>query len=449
SENFMLDQDEKGRLTPFLRILVENALAENADFGRITPTIEELVKKTIEDGRASAQREIKGKKEKYARNFKKEENIINASRALSRALKPEKSESTAQDDNSNRSSSPESSASEEFDESFSRDASRAASRMTKDVLQKSQIEKEEIVEAGQSSEEASRAASRMRKEIVENESEEQVPKTTTESSEASRVASRMARNVLKNELTTAIVSGEALEEALLSANASRAVSRKSFQTLVKKIFLLIVDPAATEATVEIDSIAAQKSDIAFEQIESESSDARNAINPFISDIVTSSLQTGLESAEISRNVSRMGKPILIDAMKSAEQSRVASRMAENEIKRVTFEVEKQLENEKNEENEQKAGILANQALLNGLQSAENSRAESRMLAEQIYYPPLTPEVMKLVKEALDDGMLSRLSNYSEKDQPRMTPVVLKLVEDAMRGGLESPLPEAPFPKGLL
>ena len=55
----MLDQDEKGRLTPFVRILVENALAENADFGRITPTIEELVKKTIEDGRASAQREIK------------------------------------------------------------------------------------------------------------------------------------------------------------------------------------------------------------------------------------------------------------------------------------------------------------------------------------------------------------------------------------------------------
>jgi len=106
----------------------------------------------------------------------------------------------------------------------------------------------------------------------------------------------------------------------------------------------------------------------------------------------------------------MSKPILIDAMKSAEQSRVASRMAENEIKRVTFEVEKQLENEKNEDNEQKAGILANQALLNGLQSAENSRAESRMLAEQIYYPPLTPEVMKLVQEALDDGMLSRLSN---------------------------------------
>jgi len=159
----------------------------------------------------------------------------------------------------------------------------------------------------------------------------------------------------------------------------------------------------------------------------------------------------------------MGKPILIDAMKSAEQSRVASRMAENEIKRVTFEVEKQLENEKNEENEQKAGILANQALLNGLQSAENSRAESRMLAEQIYYPPLTPEVMKLVQEALDDGMLSRLSNClslfflpnkfcysdSEKDQPRMTPVVLKLVEDAMRGGLESPLPEAPFPVCLI
>ena len=55
----MLEQDEKGRLTPFVRVLVENALADDADFGRITPTVEELVKKTIEDGRASAQREIK------------------------------------------------------------------------------------------------------------------------------------------------------------------------------------------------------------------------------------------------------------------------------------------------------------------------------------------------------------------------------------------------------
>jgi len=118
-------------------------------------------------------------------------------------LNPEKSESTAQEDNSSRSSSPESSASEEFDETFSRDGSRAASRMTKDVLQKSQIENEETVEAGQSSEEASRSSSRMTKEVVENESEEQVPQTT-ESSEASRVASRMANNVLKNELTTAI-----------------------------------------------------------------------------------------------------------------------------------------------------------------------------------------------------------------------------------------------------
>ena len=55
----MVNQDERGRLTPFVRVLVENALAEDADFGRITPTVEELVKKTIEDGRASAQREIK------------------------------------------------------------------------------------------------------------------------------------------------------------------------------------------------------------------------------------------------------------------------------------------------------------------------------------------------------------------------------------------------------
>ena len=55
----MVEQDEKGRLTPFVRILVENALAEDADFGRVTPTVDELVKKTIEDGRASAQREIK------------------------------------------------------------------------------------------------------------------------------------------------------------------------------------------------------------------------------------------------------------------------------------------------------------------------------------------------------------------------------------------------------
>ena len=55
----MLEQDEKGRLTPFVRVLVENALAKDADFGRITPTVEELVKKTIEDGRASAQRELK------------------------------------------------------------------------------------------------------------------------------------------------------------------------------------------------------------------------------------------------------------------------------------------------------------------------------------------------------------------------------------------------------
>ena len=55
----MLELDEKGRLTPFVRILVENALSENGDFGRMTPTVEELVKKTIEDGRASAHREIK------------------------------------------------------------------------------------------------------------------------------------------------------------------------------------------------------------------------------------------------------------------------------------------------------------------------------------------------------------------------------------------------------
>ena len=59
AENQMLEQGEKGRLTPFVRILVENALSENADFGRMTPTVEELVKKTIEDGRASAHREIK------------------------------------------------------------------------------------------------------------------------------------------------------------------------------------------------------------------------------------------------------------------------------------------------------------------------------------------------------------------------------------------------------
>ena len=172
---------------------------------------------------------------------------------------------------------------------------------------------------------------------------------------------------------------------------------------------------------------------------------------------------GLESAEISRSVSRLSKPILVDAMKSAEQSRVASRMAENEIKKVTFEVEKEHENEKNNENEEQAGDLAEQALLNGLQSAENSRAESRMLAEKICQSRLTPEVMKLVQEALDGGMLSRLSNClapfflpsktcysdSETDQPRMTPVVLKLVEDAMRGGLESPLPEEPFPVCLI
>ena len=55
----MVDQDEKGRLTPFVRLLVENALAEDEDFGRITPTVEELVKKTIEESRASAHREIK------------------------------------------------------------------------------------------------------------------------------------------------------------------------------------------------------------------------------------------------------------------------------------------------------------------------------------------------------------------------------------------------------
>ena len=85
-------------------------------------------------------------------------------------------------------------------------------------------------------------------------------------------------------------------------------------------------------------------------------------------------------------------------------------MAENEIRKVTFEVEKDVENEKNQENEDQAGILADQALQNGFQSADNSRAESRMLAEQINQPPLTPEVMKLVQEALDDGMLSRLSN---------------------------------------
>ena len=59
TENSMLELDEKGRLTPFVRVLVENALSENADFGRMTPTVEELVKKTIEDGRASAHREIK------------------------------------------------------------------------------------------------------------------------------------------------------------------------------------------------------------------------------------------------------------------------------------------------------------------------------------------------------------------------------------------------------
>ena len=52
--------------------------------------------------------------------------------------------------------------------------------------------------------------------------------------------------------------------------------------------------AATEATVEVDTIAAQKSDIAVEQTEAESSDARNAvsISPLVADIVNSSLNTG-------------------------------------------------------------------------------------------------------------------------------------------------------------
>jgi hypothetical protein len=53
---------------------------------------------------------------------------------------------------------------------------------------------------------------------------------------------------------------------------------------------LIPDPAATEATVEVDSIAAQKSDIAVEQTEEQSSDAR--ITPLLADIVNSSLKTG-------------------------------------------------------------------------------------------------------------------------------------------------------------
>ena len=53
-----MDFSEKGRLTPFVRILVQNAMQEDESFGRITPTVDELVAKTLEDGRNSAQREI-------------------------------------------------------------------------------------------------------------------------------------------------------------------------------------------------------------------------------------------------------------------------------------------------------------------------------------------------------------------------------------------------------
>ncbi|CBY33079.1 unnamed protein product [Oikopleura dioica] len=176
----MLEQDEKGRLTPFVRVLVENALAENADFGRITPTIEELVKKTIKDGRASAQREIKEALEEVnsarlspfvselvaetielireeKRNtqeiIKKEENIINGNinhqkesvchlntylfdkRLYKRSLESENLEINSQNIQSRISESSKSSSQDMSRSSESENASRVASRMAKETIQ--------------------------------------------------------------------------------------------------------------------------------------------------------------------------------------------------------------------------------------------------------------------------------------------------------------------------
>ena len=134
------------------------------------------------------------------------------------------------------------SSSSDSEEDASKNASRMASRMAKETLQKDLVSssssdsddnKEDLLDA---SKEASRIASRMAKVAVQKEEvystdfadDETKSHNIGESSEASRIASRMANDALKNEMMTSVVAGEALEDGLLSANASRAVSRKSF-----------------------------------------------------------------------------------------------------------------------------------------------------------------------------------------------------------------------------